>query len=134
MIAEDFYSFDERKELARAIIRKYDVTHEFHCTNKFCGKECPFAIQLCPNPGCGVRFSKKAWLEHEAKCPEKALTCPNQCGSSISRRKMMDHIREECLLRVIPCPYTKIGCDISCKCVCMCVWCYFYYLFNEKYL
>lgn len=38
-------------------------------------------------------------------------TCPNNCGHSVSRETVLTHIRDECPLAVVSCPYTRVGCD-----------------------
>lgn len=101
----------ERVALARAAIRKYDGMFEYHCNAHICGATCPFAVHRCPHTGCEVRFSKRWWGEHDAACPFKVVPCVLQCGMFMPRNRCAEHARDSCIMRRVPCPYAKIGCN-----------------------
>lgn len=108
---EQHFPLLERWGLARATLRKYDSMHEYHCNINFCGASCPFAVQRCPHEGCQVRFSKRWWGEHDAVCPFKIVPCPLLCGMFVARRSTQEHTANSCIMRPVPCPYARIGCN-----------------------
>lgn len=106
---------DERRGIARALIRKLDLSYRFHCVDPQCGTGCVFATHRCPNPGCTVTFSRKDWHEHDATCEYKEVPCVLQCGTMVSRVGMNMHISQQCVMRQVPCPYDRCGCRPSGK-------------------
>jgi len=106
----DGFTAPERIEIAKVIVRSFDSTHEYHCTNNFCGQECPYAVHSCPNGGCTTSFSMNHWLKHDAVCPFKPIACPLNCGHAQSRQTMSDHVQTTCVMRPVLCPYHSIGC------------------------
>ncbi|XP_022804798.1 TNF receptor-associated factor 4-like [Stylophora pistillata] len=61
----------------------------------------------CPREGCEWTGELRNKEEHLTQCG----TCPNNCGHSVSRETVLTHIRDECPLAVVSCPYTRVGCD-----------------------
>lgn len=104
------FAYEERYELAKLIIRQHDVEYNYHCTEQNCGSSCIFAIETCPNVGCGVLYSRKWATQHDDICPEKILSCPRICGEHRMRKQIDDHLVTDCILRPIKCPYHGAGC------------------------
>lgn len=63
----------ERKAIVRALIRKHDLSYQFHCAERECGTQCPFAVHRCPNPGCDEVFCLRDWPAHDAQCSYKEV-------------------------------------------------------------
>lgn len=82
------FSQEERRLLAKILIRKYDHRYEYHCATEHCGPNCMFAPFFCNNDGCTSVFSLKHKEDHDAKCPFKIIECPRLCGGWASRRAM----------------------------------------------
>ncbi|XP_022809899.1 TNF receptor-associated factor family protein DDB_G0290965-like, partial [Stylophora pistillata] len=49
--------------------------------------------------------------DHIRRCLKLPITCPNSCGLKISREMIPSHIKEECLLAIVCCPYVQLGCE-----------------------
>ena len=50
---------------------------------------------------------------HYGKCPEYPLHCPHNCSdSTIMRKDLPAHLKDECPLHVMECPYNQVGCDV----------------------
>lgn len=103
----------ERTEISKLVIRKYDKNYEYHCDAKNCGDQCIFQRETCPNDNCGVIYSRKWNMKHDAICPEKIVDCDRLCGETVIRKNMAVHLAEICTLRPIPCPFAGLGCDTS---------------------
>ena len=48
---------------------------------------------------------------HQAKCPETPLTCPNDCGSEMVKRKDMKDHRSQCPQEQVKCTFREAGCE-----------------------
>lgn len=101
---------------------------------------CQYVMVLCTN-GCGemclrgklsdhlrhqchlrratcIYCQKEDFLQsivnsHYEKCPEYPLHCPHNCtDSTIVRKELQDHLKTDCPLHVIECPYSQMGCDV----------------------
>ena len=97
-------------------------------------KDCPFLIIQCKK--CVQVFTRREREEHETNscpkrnircnyckkagraedkdkhlqfCSEFPISCPNECGAELSRKKLSEH-RSECELEAITCPYKEYGC------------------------
>jgi len=109
-LVEHFPS-EERAGLARLLIRRSDRDFSFHCASSLrCGK-CQFASVRCPHVGCGRLLSRKWRAEHDYDCAHKVVPCALQCPLSVPRRQMEEHVRAECSLRPVRCPFACVGCD-----------------------
>ena len=109
------FSLDERKEVARMLIRKYDTSFIYHCNKYNCGTSCIFAPNPCPNTGCSEIVSSKYVGEHLEACQFTPLLCHRGCGETVVKKEMDCHLSFECVLRKAECPYACIGCKPS-KC------------------
>ncbi|XP_022784723.1 TNF receptor-associated factor 5-like isoform X2 [Stylophora pistillata] len=92
------------------------------CTNKNCDvtlqrrrlqdhvtNMCQWRIINCsycgePYPHCQMEY-------HVPQCNKCPVTC-TKCDSSIPKEMVSTHIKEECPLTEIPCPYKHLGCEI----------------------
>lgn len=106
------YSFpiEERREVARMLIRQYDTTFAFHCHKYNCGAACAFALTPCPNLGCSEVLSAKFMEAHLGDCQFTPLGCGRGCGETVARKEMPCHLRLTCDLRPAECPYSALGC------------------------
>jgi hypothetical protein len=117
------FPLEERQEVARMLLRKYDTAFAFHCHKYNCGAGCVFALTHCPNLGCSEALSAKYLGEHAAACQFAPLQCERGCGETVVRKEMACHLRLACVLRGAECPYACIGCKPGrCGVVCV-VWC-----------
>eukprot|EP01034_Spumella_vulgaris_P029296 gene29296-36321_t len=105
-----YFGDEERAELARLLIRKFDSVYEFHCEKLHCGDSCQFSVELCPHSECGVRYSRKWAAQHDGMCPQKIVPCTRECGVDIKRRFMDPHLCQDCVLRPVVCAFTELGC------------------------
>lgn len=102
---------EERDEVARMLIRKYDSAFQLHCPHPHCGTSCPsFFLSPCPNLGCSMVMSAKHHPQHQEVCPFAPLLCEQGCGDRIPRKEMQYHISLTCIRRPATCPYACIGC------------------------
>ena len=97
--------------MAKAYLRRFDTSFDFHCDKENCGSNCLFAYELCPNVDCGVRFSRKWAGQHDSVCPQKMVECERSCGRSVMRRLMKNHLADECILRPVLCTFSAFGCE-----------------------
>lgn len=111
-LTREIFALPERMEIAKILIRKYDGTHQYHCATEHCGDECEFAPMKCSNEGCHEEFSRKWWGEHDAQCPYKIIPCSRECGVTVIRQHLPQHLSLECELRPAECPYKDIGCKV----------------------
>ena len=79
--------------------------------------------RACPNRDytCKHCGKKGTYAEHEITrvhdevCDMKLLPCPNECGATIPRKNVDEHVQNECVYTVIPCKFQNIGCKIEMK-------------------
>ena len=89
------------------------------CSNK-CGKksvrwrivhhislECPFRMVECDY--CQWEDKANMLSDHLTVCPLLPVQCPNGCGLSMPREKLMGH-SETCPKRLVKCKYFRVGC------------------------
>ncbi|XP_068669883.1 TNF receptor-associated factor 4-like [Montipora foliosa] len=49
--------------------------------------------------------------DHQAECGRYPVKCPQLCnGAAVPREEIEDHIKKECPLTMISCPYAEMGC------------------------
>lgn len=101
---------EERVQLACMIIRKYDSSFSFHCSQRQCGEACSFALMSCPNLGCSEMMSAKYIGDHLEVCPYTRQHCERNCGAVVARKEMSYHLKADCELRPAICPYASLGC------------------------
>ena len=68
----------------------------------------------CQNNGCNKIMKRKNMNNHiKNECEYELITCKNiGCNVVMIKKESIKHINE-CLKRVVDCPYTKYGCNIS---------------------
>ena len=49
--------------------------------------------------------------KHIKMCPCGLITCPNNCGISLQRRDVKDHLSTNCPLEVVSCSFSYAGCE-----------------------
>lgn len=109
-VSRTSFPLEERQEIARMLIRKYDTTFQYHCDKNDCGSACVFAITHCPNVGCAELLSAKFVGSHLDSCMFTPLPCERNCGETVVRKEMDCHLKLQCVLRSAECPYECIGC------------------------
>lgn len=115
-IARLYFTADERRAVARLLIRSRDYSHRYHCDQPDCIRtgQCPFRVVMCSNEGCGVMFSLNALQQHDGRCPEKPISCLRHCGvAPVKRRNLQHHLWHECTLRPVTCPFEEFGCTVE---------------------
>lgn len=105
------FPLEERREVARMLIRKYDTSFAHHCHKFNCGSACSFALTACPNLGCSEVLSAKYLGAHMEACQFTPLGCERGCGETVARKEMSCHLLLTCELRPAECPYASIGCQ-----------------------
>jgi len=104
------FSLEERREVARMLIRKYDTSFAHHCDKFNCGEACSFALVACSNLGCSEVLSVKYTGAHQEECQFTRIACERGCGEIVVRKEMSCHLALTCDLRPAECPYSCIGC------------------------
>lgn len=100
------------KEMAKLLLKKSDVDHQYHCDTHHCGSNCQFAVEQCLcYEDCGVAYSKKWKADHHALCPHMLIDCERDCGKRVKRKLMMFHLTDECSQREVTCPFAMLGCE-----------------------
>ena len=51
--------------------------------------------------------------QHSQECPNTPLVCPLECGETVPRSKLADHLENECRSKGLPCPFKPVGCSAS---------------------
>ena len=106
-----FFKYDERIALAKAIIHKYDTNYFFHCRIRHCNEQsCEFQHVQCINIGCPSVVSKCWSSKHDTICPYKIVNCTRNCGDTVCRKDMYNHLTYACILRAVHCPFADLGC------------------------
>lgn len=108
VIAGRCFPKTERDAIAGLIVRKLDPDHQFHCEKVDCGPTCVFRRVPCPNKGCSKSMSRVHLQAHDAVCEHKVTTC--DCGVELKYREMPAHLRVDCQLRRVDCPFKSLGC------------------------
>jgi len=115
---DQFFSAEESLAMAIQIIQRFDTEYKFHCDMPNCGDiaetcRCPFVHVNCVNRGCPMKFSRHEGPSHDTICPYKILMC--ECGMEVSRANWGLHTANDCAHRIVPCPYTGMGCNTVMK-------------------
>ncbi|PFX16571.1 TNF receptor-associated factor 4 [Stylophora pistillata] len=64
----------------------------------------------CPNDSCGWTGELRNKEEHFKQCNKFPVTCPNNCGRSVSRDMVSTHTEDECPRTILSCPFARVGC------------------------
>lgn len=67
-------------------------------------EECKFCNSLLPEGSLNNHI--------ESLCPEYTLSCRNECGVTIKRSEVLDHVTV-CPNHVVPCPFKDAGCTVT---------------------
>ena len=67
----------------------------------------PHSCEYCNNY---TSTFKDVTLNHFPTCPDRPVTCPNACELSPKAKLLEDHLKHECPLEVIECPFSYAGC------------------------
>ena len=64
---------------------------------------------------CGLRGKYASIVgEHDGECERKLVSCPNtECGLTMERGEMKEHIQTLCKFTEVPCKYHSIGCKVQ---------------------
>ena len=72
-------------------------------------KKCSYRVVLCEH--CGHKVVPGTPVtSHLMVCAELPISCPGNCGDSIQRKRIPDHL-SRCPNVLVPCKYAKIGCN-----------------------
>ena len=73
---------------------------------------CPFRSCECPH--CGFKgVYQDVTSVHYANCRDIPLPCPAECGRTLARKDMENHLSTECPDEYISCEYNMFGCDTA---------------------
>eukprot|EP01006_Ploeotia_vitrea_P024473 TRINITY_DN57284_c0_g1_i2.p1 TRINITY_DN57284_c0_g1~~TRINITY_DN57284_c0_g1_i2.p1 ORF type:complete len:444 (+),score=40.50 TRINITY_DN57284_c0_g1_i2:41-1372(+) len=129
--------FEREKEGCTKILKRAEIpTHEKECHYRWvqCGlidsltergcktlcracevaehqKDCDFRLVSCPNEGCQELISVCSTEKHKEMCLQEYIKCPHEGCSEFHLRKNMTSHQQNCPLRVVPCAFTKYGCQ-----------------------
>ncbi|XP_022804797.1 TNF receptor-associated factor 4-like isoform X2 [Stylophora pistillata] len=95
--------------------------HQVLCSNKNCGVivirrllkqhetlRCVWRILQCTH--CSESHPACKMPEHFKQCNKFPVTCPNNCGRSVSRDMVSTHTEDECPRTILSCPFARVGC------------------------
>jgi len=71
-------------------------------------RECKNRIVTCKF--CDLKLKHCEMAEHKSTCKLAILRCVNNCGKSVARKDMEDHLQTTCLNQRIECEYAAFGC------------------------
>ena len=74
---------------------------------------CPLRVVLCAH--CKEHSATLSELEseHYPKCPMYPVACPNNCGASLCRKDLAEHVDNVCPNTVLDCFFRHIGCEVQ---------------------
>ena len=72
-------------------------------------KNCPYRKEQCE--ACLSMIPIKDVEEHKRTCQKVKVECPQKCGYMVAREKMESHIKDECEMTIVDCPFKKYGCE-----------------------
>ena len=82
--------------------------------DKHLEEDCPnrdYSCEHCGEKGTYASITKV----HDKVCLKKPIHCANDCGSTVQRQLVEEHLATECELTVIACKYKRLGCDRELK-------------------
>lgn len=62
--------------------------------------------------GCTVALPLEELLEHENNCDFESIQCPKKCGQVFMRKNLNEHLKTECPLEKVPCPFLRCNVKI----------------------
>eukprot|EP00669_Euglena_mutabilis_P001698 TRINITY_DN1227_c0_g1_i1.p1 TRINITY_DN1227_c0_g1~~TRINITY_DN1227_c0_g1_i1.p1 ORF type:complete len:487 (+),score=167.60 TRINITY_DN1227_c0_g1_i1:46-1461(+) len=67
-----------------------------------------FECQYCRQPvaGCALK-------DHETDCPRRPVRCPQHCQATVTLDALPAHIRGQCPLTMVACPFSVHGCPVD---------------------
>ena len=74
---------------------------------------CPGVLITCTNERCELEISRREIPEHKEQCLFEVRKCSYDCGFRASRREMLAHERDVCVLTQIECKYKGRGCNVQ---------------------
>jgi len=82
--------------------------------NKQVDREVKNLNVYCTNKERGCRWSGKLnsihdHLTHRDGCKFEIVECPNRCGKALQRRSLPNHLKNNCLYRIVVCEYCHVG-------------------------
>ncbi|KAI6647249.1 TNF receptor-associated factor 4 isoform X2 [Oopsacas minuta] len=69
--------------------------------------------RMIPCEYCHIDFKACEMTIHLVECPKMPLTCELGCGTVACRNNMAQHIEEECVEKMIECPFIKYKCEVG---------------------
>ena len=85
--------------------RQYVLDHE----QNMCLKR-PFHCDCCNEY---ESIFEDVTTKHAFVCPSQLVPCPNECGETLQRKSIDDHLASNCSLEAVNCPYSCVGCDVK---------------------
>ena len=81
-------------------------------TKHHSNNECPNRPCVCEH--CGHNASYKEITQgHYQTCLSFPVLCPNKCGIELPRRETEQHVNQDCLLQLVTCDFSEIGCQVE---------------------
>ncbi len=85
--------------------RQYVQSHQIlYCTKR------PFSCEHCHNHESTFNDVVN---NHWPVCGSFPVPCPNECGSTIPRQNINNHVANECPLTTISCDFHRMGCAVN---------------------
>ena len=74
--------------------------------------------EKCPNrkvecEHCIQYFTFCDLTTHHKECPKMELSCELKCGVVMCHEDMAQHLEQECVEKVVMCPFVKYNCEVS---------------------
>ena len=70
---------------------------------------CDFSEMPCPD--CCLNFKVSALKFHQINCQKSIVKCPRNCGITLKKQTLIDHLKEDCSVKERSCPFVKFGCS-----------------------
>ena len=68
----------------------------------------PYSCQHCGQSSTFDDVTGKHW----PVCRSFPLSCPNNCGATVQRQEVEQHVSQDCPLTVIECDFKAVGCEV----------------------
>ena len=74
--------------------------------------------ETCPNrkvkcKHCIQYFTFCDLTTHHKECPKMELSCELKCGVVMCHEDMAQHLEQECVEKIVMCPFVKYNCEVS---------------------
>eukprot|EP00111_Clytia_hemisphaerica_P011500 TCONS_00033760-protein len=79
------------------------LSHEINCVHR---DDCSYCKQL---------LNDSNLKDHYDVCPKYPVDCPNSCCTVLQQCQVEQHIKDDCINRIVPCGFVRLGCNFEMK-------------------